>query len=46
MNRMAPPQPDEGLPTENGRAIGPVLMELRNITLRFGGVVAIKDISF
>ncbi|MBL3566323.1 ABC transporter ATP-binding protein [Rhodovulum sulfidophilum] len=46
MNRMAPPQPDEGLPTEDGRAIGPVLMELRNITLRFGGVVAIKDISF
>ncbi|WP_370501671.1 ABC transporter ATP-binding protein [Rhodovulum sulfidophilum] len=43
---MAPPQPEEGLPTEDGRAIGPVLMELRNITLRFGGVVAIKDISF
>jgi branched-chain amino acid transport system ATP-binding protein len=29
-----------------GRRIGPVLMELRNITLRFGGVTAIKDISF
>jgi branched-chain amino acid transport system ATP-binding protein len=29
-----------------GRGIGPVLMELRNITLRFGGVTAIKDISF
>ena len=26
--------------------IGGVLMELRNITLRFGGVTAIKDISF
>ncbi|ARC87425.1 ABC transporter ATP-binding protein [Rhodovulum sp. MB263] len=46
MNRMAPPKPDEGQLTEDGRAIGPVLMELRNITLRFGGVVAIKDISF
>ncbi|WP_134680817.1 ABC transporter ATP-binding protein [Paracoccus ravus] len=30
----------------DGRRIGPVLMDLRNITLRFGGVVAIKDISF
>ncbi len=28
------------------RHIGGVLMEVRNITLRFGGVVAIKDISF
>jgi branched-chain amino acid transport system ATP-binding protein len=28
------------------RQIGGVLMEVRNITLRFGGVVAIKDISF
>ncbi len=32
--------------TGEGRKIGPVLMELRNITLRFGGVVAIRDISF
>lgn len=36
----------EGYTTPDGRKIGPVLMELRNITLRFGGVVAIKDISF
>jgi len=36
----------EGTITPDGRKIGPVLMELRNITLRFGGVVAIKDISF
>ncbi|ETD78153.1 ABC transporter ATP-binding protein [Rhodobacter capsulatus] len=36
----------EGYTTPDGRSIGPVLMELRNITLRFGGVVAIKDISF
>jgi branched-chain amino acid transport system ATP-binding protein len=28
------------------RQIGGVVMEMKNITLRFGGVVAIKDISF
>ncbi len=32
--------------TEDGREIGDVMMEMKNITLRFGGVVAIKDISF
>ncbi|MEM6563436.1 MAG: ABC transporter ATP-binding protein [Pseudomonadota bacterium] len=32
--------------TEDGRKIGGVVMEMRNITLRFGGVEAIKDISF
>ena len=32
--------------TEDGRTIGGVMMDLRNITLRFGGVEAIKDISF
>ncbi|MBD3787093.1 MAG: ABC transporter ATP-binding protein [Sphingomonadales bacterium] len=36
----------EGYMTADGRKIGGVLMELKNITLRFGGVVAIKDISF
>jgi len=36
----------EGHVTEDGRRIGGVVMEMRNITLRFGGVVAIKDISF
>lgn len=36
----------DGYMTADGRQIGPVVMELRNITLRFGGVVAIKDISF
>ncbi len=36
----------EGYVTEDGRQIGGVLMELKNITLRFGGVVAISDISF
>lgn len=32
--------------TPDGRTIGPPVMEMKNITLRFGGVVAIKDISF
>ena len=32
--------------TEDGRKIGGVLMEMRDITLRFGGVTAIKGISF
>ena len=32
--------------TPDGRKIGGVLMDLRHITLRFGGVTAIKDISF
>ena len=30
----------------DGRRTGRVLMEMRNITLRFGGVEAIRDISF
>ena len=32
--------------TADGRTIGGVLMEMRNITLRFGGVAALEDISF
>ena len=36
----------ESFVTPDGRTIGGVMMEMRNITLRFGGVVAIKDISF
>ena len=36
----------EGYFTEDGRQIGGVIMEMKNITLRFGGVVAIKDVSF
>ncbi len=36
----------QGYTTADGRQIGGVLMEMRNITLRFGGVEAIKDISF
>ena len=36
----------ESYVTEDGRTIGGVLMEMKNITLRFGGVKAISDISF
>ena len=36
----------EGYVTKDGRRIGGVVMEMKNITLRFGGVVAIKDMSF
>lgn len=35
-----------GYTTADGREIGGVMMEMKNITLKFGGVVAIKDISF
>ena len=35
-----------GYTTEDGRQIGGTMMEVKNITLRFGGVVAIHDISF
>ncbi len=36
----------DGYVTPDGRTIGGKVLEMRNITLRFGGVVAIKDISF
>ncbi|QXT40212.1 ABC transporter ATP-binding protein [Gymnodinialimonas ceratoperidinii] len=36
----------EGHVTADGRKIGPVVLEMRAITLRFGGVEAIKNISF
>src|SRR5690606_3061402 len=42
MNAVNP----EGYTTPDGRRIGGVLMEMKNITLRFGGVKAITDISF
>ena len=35
-----------GYTTADGRQIGGTVMEMKNITLRFGGVEAIKDISF
>ncbi len=37
---------DDGYITEDGRKIGGVVREMINITLRFGGVTAIKDITF
>ena len=37
---------EDGYTTADGRKIGGVLMEMKDITLRFGGVVAIEDISF
>jgi len=43
---MLDTEPHQGHVTADGRRIGGVVMEMRNITLRFGGVVAIKDISF
>ena len=36
----------EGYLTNDGRRIGGVIMEMKNITLRFGGVVAIQNVSF
>jgi len=38
--------PDAAHITADGRTIGATLMDMRNITLRFGGVEAIKNISF
>jgi len=37
---------EEGAVTGDGRRIGGVMMEMRGITLRFGGVEAIRDVSF
>lgn len=42
MNDMSP----ESYVTADGRTIGSVVMDMRDITLKFGGVTAIKDISF
>ena len=42
MNALA----DAPYVTADGRQIGGLLMEMKNITLRFGGVKAITDISF
>ena len=37
---------DDGYVTADGRQIGGVMLDLQGITLRFGGVEAIKNISF
>ncbi|WCR09028.1 ABC transporter ATP-binding protein [Paracoccus fistulariae] len=39
-------QATDGYVTADGRQIGGVVLDLRDITLRFGGVEAIKQISF
>ena len=36
----------QGYTTPDGRKIGGPVMEMKNITLRFGGVTALSDISF
>ena len=46
MNQEAVMDTNAPYVTEDGRKIGGVMMDLRNITLRFGGVEAIKAISF
>ncbi|MDF1855705.1 ABC transporter ATP-binding protein [Pseudooceanicola sp.] len=43
---MTDAQAAQSTVSADGRTIGEVVMEMKNITLRFGGVVAIKDISF
>jgi len=44
MNRHVDPR--ETLPHSDGIAKGEVLLDVRNVSLRFGGVKAISDISF
>lgn len=36
----------DGFTTDDGRLIGPTLLEVKGITLKFGGVTAIENISF
>ncbi len=40
------PDANESHVTADGRTIGGVLMEMKDITLRFGGITAIKGLSF
>ena len=50
MNDMSTLTPEQlnagGYETPDGRKIGGPMMEMKNITLRFGGVTALSDISF
>ena len=47
MNQMATEAPTgETWVTPDGRTVGPVMMDVKNITLKFGGVTAISDVSF
>jgi len=43
MNKVNETQPTESV---HGRTFGAPIMEMKNITMRFGGVIAIQDISF
>ena len=47
MNKQtAPSERKDSYVTADGRTIGPAVMEMKDITLRFGGVIAIQGISF
>ena len=47
MNQMATETPQgDTYVTADGRTVGPVMMDVKNITLRFGGVTAISDVGF
>ena len=46
MNQQPDTSQVDGYVTADGRQIGAVIMDIRNIVLRFGGVTAIKDVSF
>ena len=43
MNEVNETQPTESV---HGRTFGAPIMEMKNITMKFGGVIAIQDISF
>ena len=42
----APGRPEEATPPLPGRRIGDVILDVKNISLSFGGVKALTDISF
>ncbi|AUH32735.1 ABC transporter ATP-binding protein [Paracoccus tegillarcae] len=46
MSELQTAEATSGYTTADGRQIGGTLMDMKNITLRFGGVEAIKNISF
>jgi branched-chain amino acid transport system ATP-binding protein len=46
MDMSPPPLLDEAAPARAGRKIGDVILEVKDISLAFGGVKALTDISF
>ncbi len=46
MNAMTERELSAAAPAKGGRRIGEVVLDVQNITLRFGGVKALTDISF